>query len=38
MTAGAERESCQQGVFSNTAYLGLGTQQKPKDAPYLSAH
>lgn len=37
VTAGAEREPCQQGVFSDMAYLGLETQQKGKDAPYLSA-
>lgn len=32
VTAGGERESCQQGVFSNMAYIGTEIQQKGKDA------
>lgn len=34
-TAGGERESCQPGVFSNTAYLGIEAQKKCKDALIL---
>lgn len=32
MTAGGEKESCQQGVFSIMAYIGTEIQQKGKDA------
>lgn len=32
VTAGGERESCQQEVLSNVAYLGVEAQQKGKDA------